>query len=68
MLYILKLLKSRISSSGKGSKVKAALVERAAAKLVVIELYRGDNEGNNKNIYIAFKVVKIKDKVIKKAI
>ena len=68
MLYILKLLKSHTSSSGKGSRVKAALVEGAVAKLIVIELYKSDNEGNNKDIYIAFKVVKIENKVIKEAI
>ena len=68
MLYILKLLKSRTSSSGKGSRVKAALVEGAVAKLIVIELYKSDNEGNNKDIYTAFKAVEVEDKVIKEAV
>ena len=39
----------------------------AVAESVVIESDKGDNKGNNKNTYAAFKAVKVEDEVIKEA-
>jgi len=47
--------------------VEAALAKGVMAKLVVIESNDGDGEGNNKDVYAAFKAVKVEDKVIKEA-
>jgi hypothetical protein len=48
--------------------VEAALAKGAITKLVVIELNNSDDRGDDKDAYTAFKVVKVEDKVIEKAI
>ena len=55
----------------KAAAAETALAEGATTKSVVIESDDGDNKGNNegdnKDIYAAFEAVEVKDKVIKEA-